>query len=252
LDGVVFAENMTSNVRIVQSALRASRKNKKNKNKITKIILPILSTNNKLKNNQNFDLKKVKEVIFQMNLEDEKIVQKIRVSKIRVEKQKPKIKNEKGVIHEFGEYNDKLTRNLRLETIERSTFTISYKKAKEIISNQNIKTKENYYNLCDKDSKLSKEPEILFKKRFVNWIEYLNIKRIYYDSETCKKKVNEYLLIYPEMKKHHFNLSIISDELCKIDTSFPPSGLWIEYYSIKHLKDIIKITGRKKNLSDVL
>ena len=32
LDGVVFAENMTSNIRIVQSALRASRKNKNDKN----------------------------------------------------------------------------------------------------------------------------------------------------------------------------------------------------------------------------
>ena len=40
LDGVVFAENMTSNIRIVQSALRASRKNKKDTNKKTKIIRP--------------------------------------------------------------------------------------------------------------------------------------------------------------------------------------------------------------------
>ena len=38
LDGVVFAENMSSNIRIVQSALRASRKNKNEPNKITKIL----------------------------------------------------------------------------------------------------------------------------------------------------------------------------------------------------------------------
>jgi predicted helicase len=42
IDGVVFAENMSSNIRIVQSALRASRKNKFEPDKITKIILPIL------------------------------------------------------------------------------------------------------------------------------------------------------------------------------------------------------------------
>ena len=39
LDGVVFAENMTSNIRIVQSTLRASRKNKKDTNKKTKIMV---------------------------------------------------------------------------------------------------------------------------------------------------------------------------------------------------------------------
>jgi ERCC4-related helicase len=38
IDTVVFAENMTSNIRIVQFALRASRKNKKDTNKKTKII----------------------------------------------------------------------------------------------------------------------------------------------------------------------------------------------------------------------
>ncbi len=77
LDGVVFAENMTSNIRIVQSALRASRKNKNEPNKITKIILPIL-------NNESSDLKKVKEVIHQMGLEDETITQKISALTINI------------------------------------------------------------------------------------------------------------------------------------------------------------------------
>ena len=60
LDGVVFAENMTSNIRIVQSALRASRKNKNDINKKTKIILPILNRDDWLENNDNPDLKKVR------------------------------------------------------------------------------------------------------------------------------------------------------------------------------------------------
>ena len=90
LDGVVFAENMTSNIRIVQSALRASRKNKKDINKKTKIILPILNRDDWLENNENPDLKKVREVIYQMGLEDETITQKIKVFRINIEKQKPK------------------------------------------------------------------------------------------------------------------------------------------------------------------
>ena len=89
LDDVVFAENMTSNIRIVQSALRASIKNKKDTNKKNKIILPILNRDDWLENNGNIDLKKVREVIYQMDLEDETITQKIKVFRIDIEKQKP-------------------------------------------------------------------------------------------------------------------------------------------------------------------
>ena len=110
LDGVVFAENMTSNIRIVQSALRASRKNKNDINKKTKIILPILNRDDWLENNENPDLKKVREVIYQMGLEDETITQKIKVFRIEIEKPKPKPKprekEEREIIDDFGEYDD--------------------------------------------------------------------------------------------------------------------------------------------------
>jgi ERCC4-related helicase len=95
IDAVVFAENMSSNIRIVQSALRASRKNKHQPNKITKIILPILNKDDWLENNINPDLKKVREVIYQMGLENETITQKIKVFRIEIEKQKPREKEEK-------------------------------------------------------------------------------------------------------------------------------------------------------------
>jgi ERCC4-related helicase len=58
IDAVVFAENMSSNIRIVQSALRAGRKNRLEPNKITKIILPILNQTDWLENNDNQDLRK--------------------------------------------------------------------------------------------------------------------------------------------------------------------------------------------------
>jgi hypothetical protein len=71
--------------------------------------------------------------------------------------------------------------------------------------------------------------------------------------ETCKNKVGEYLLLYPEIKKHHLDLSIVSNELYKIDVSFPPNGLWVEYYNVKDLRDIITITNKKKkNSSDII
>ena len=255
LDGVVFAENMTSNIRIVQSALRASRKNKKDTNKKTKIILPILNRDDWLENNENPDLKKVREVIYQMGLEDETITQKIKVFRIEIEKQKPKQreKEEREMIDEFGEYDDELTQKLRLKTIKRTALATTYEKARKIIADKNIKSKESYYELCERDNRLSKEPEIVFKGQFTNWIEYLSIERVYYDLETCKNKVGEYLLLYPEIKKYYLDLSIVSNELCKIDILFPPNGLWVEYYNVKDLRDIITITNKKKkSSSDIL
>jgi superfamily II DNA or RNA helicase len=243
LDGVVFAENMTSNIRIVQSALRASRKNKNETTKITKIILPVLHKDDWLENNENPDLKKVKEVIYRMGLEDETITQKIKVSKISIEKRKQR---KTGIINTCNQFDDELTQQLRLKTVKRSVIDITYEKARKIIADKNIKSKESYYELCEIDNRLSKEPEIIFKGQFTNWIEYLNIERVYYDLETCKNKVNEYLLLYPEIKKNYLDLSIISNELCKLDALFPPNGLWVEYYNMKDLQDIITIINKKK------
>jgi hypothetical protein len=254
LDGVVFAENMTSNIRIVQSALRASRKNKKDIYKKTKIILPILNRDDWLENNENPDLKKVREVIYQMGLEDETITQKIKVFRINIEKPKPKPKpiEEREMVDEFGEYDDELTTRLRLKTVKRTALATTYDKSIKIIADKNIKSKEGYYELCKIDNRLSNEPEITFKGQFTNWIEYLSIEKVYYDLETCKNKVVEYLALYNEIKKHYLDLSIVSNELCKIDSLFPPNGLWVEYYNVKDLRDIITITNKKKKMGVIL
>jgi superfamily II DNA or RNA helicase len=253
LDAVVFAENMSSNIRIVQSALRASRKNKLQPNKITKIILPILNRDDGFENN-NPDLKKVREVVLQMGLEDETIIQKIKVFRIGIEKQKPKPKEkeEREVMDDFGEYDDELTQRLRLKTTKRTELATTYEKARKIIADKNIKSKESYYELCERDNRLSKEPETLFKGQFTNWIEYLSIERVYYDLETCKQKVGEYFASHPEIKKHYMELSIVNNQLCKIDALFPPNGLWVEYYNVNDLRDIISINNKKKKRGVIL
>ena len=253
LDGVVFAENMTSNIRIVQAALRASRKNKNDINKKTKIILPILNRDDWLENNENPDLKKVREVIYQMGLEDETIIQKIKVSRMEIEKQKPKPreKEEREMIDEFGEYDDELTQKLRLKTTKRTALATTYEKARQIISDKKIKNKEDYFNLCERDNRLSKEPELTFKGQFTNWIEYLSIERVYYSLETCKKKVGEYLVLHPEIK-NALDLSFVCVQLCKLDVLFPPNGLWVEYYNVQDLRDLISITNKKKKMDALL
>ena len=246
LDGVVFAENMSSNIRIVQSALRASRKNKNEPNKITKILLPILNIDDWSDNNS--DLKKVKEIIYQMGLEDETISQKIKVFKIPIcEKNPIKDKSKSNKVTDYiGIYDEDLTQNIRLKTMKRSILGISYEKAKQIISNYHIKSKEAYYELCEKDNRLSKEPELIFKGKFTNWIDYLNIERIYYDLETCKNKVNEYLLSEIHIKSNLLELSKICIELCNFDSNFPAHDLWIDYYDINNLNQIIYLNKSKK------
>jgi len=240
LDAVVFAENMSSNIRIVQSASRASRKNKHQPNKITKIILPILNRDDWLENNENSDLKKVRQVIYQMGLEDETISQKIKVFRISIGKPKPKEPNEPNTnepVDDFGEYDDELTQRLRLKTVKRSALATSYEKARKIIADKNIKSKESYYELCERDIRLEKEPEIVFQGQFTNWIDYLSIERIYYDLETCKNKVDEYLSNETNID---FEFTNITKSLKILDDMFPPYDLWGEYYDINDLTEIIK------------
>jgi len=172
--------------------------------KKTKIILPNLNRDDWLENNENPDLKKVREVIYQMGLEDETITQKIKVFRIDIEKQKPKKreKEEKEMVDEFGEYDDELTQKLRLKTMNRTTLATTYEKARKLIADKNIKSKECYYEFCERDNWLPQNPEEQFIGRFTNWIEYLSIERVYYDLEICKNKVGDYLLLYPEIKKN--------------------------------------------------
>ena len=166
----------------------------------------------------------------------------------------PSLEEAQHKSNDYDGINDVKSTLLNLLELEnkRTTLETSYEKARKIIADKNIKSKESYYELCERDNRLSKEPEIAFNGQFTNWIEYLSIERLYYDFETCKNKVGEHLLLYPEIKKYYLDLSIVSNELCKIDTLFPPNGLWVEYYNVKDLRDIITITNKKKKMGVIL
>lgn len=245
LDGVVFAENMTSNIRIVQSVLRASRKNPKEPMKWMKIILPILDCDDWF---QSQDFKKVKDIVYYMGIEDETIQQKMRVYRmdsIPEKGLKKKIEREDVYKDEFGIYDEKMTETLKLKTIQRIHLDITYEKAKKIIAENRVISKTEYYQLCERDNRLSKNPEITFKGQFTNWIEYLNIPRIYYNLETCKTKVNEYVNI-PDLKCILYDVSAVCEYLHRLDHRFPPSELWSEYYPTTDLREIIPVSPKKK------
>lgn len=110
LDGVVIAENMGTNIRIIQSSLRASRKNKEDPNKKTKIILPVLA--NEQGSLDNNDYRKVKEIVHHIGLEDDKILDKVKVYR----NQLSSLSSKPSVLfaRKFGEYVEDFTKQIRM------------------------------------------------------------------------------------------------------------------------------------------
>ena len=219
--------------------------NGSNKEKILNVSLPVYIDENG-DNKYEKIIEVLKYLLYDIEIPFEEIEFKNRYT--------PSLEEAQHKSNDYDGINDVKSTLLNLLELEnkRTTHGTSYEKARKIIADKNIKSKESYYELCERDNRLSKEPEIVFKGQFTNWIEYLSIERVYYDLETCKNKVGEYLLLYPEIKKYYLDLSIVSNELCKIDVLFPPNGLWVEYYNVKDLRDIITITNKKKIMGVIL
>lgn len=67
--------------------------------------------------------------------------------------------------NDYDGINDVKSTLLNLLELEnkRTLFATTYEKARKIITDKNIKSKEDYYELCERDNRLSKEPDIIFK-----------------------------------------------------------------------------------------
>jgi superfamily II DNA or RNA helicase len=248
LDGVVFAENMTSPIRIVQSALRGCRKDPLNSMKQNKIILPMVYDGD-WSDITSSDFQKVREVVTKMSKEDASISHKIRVSTIDVDtekikkvKEKEDMKNNDNFI-DLGEYDEDLTNKLKIRTIQRSALGTSYREAKRIVKETGIKTKEEYTELCKKDIRLTEEPEEVYGKAFLGWLDYLGLmdmSKKYYTLMECCEKVQEWFEKWCKNNKKVTPPTRVMEELCKIDDRFPPVGLWVDYYKVNNISDIIK------------
>ena len=77
LNGVCFAENMESEIRIVQCALRPCRLEKGNDSKIAHIIMPYLDNGDWNDDNNSFD--KIRKIVKKIRNEDENVEQRMRV-----------------------------------------------------------------------------------------------------------------------------------------------------------------------------
>mgnify|MGYP001171939242 CR=1 FL=1 len=217
--------------------------NGSNKEKILNVSLPVYIDDNG-DNKYEKIIEVLKYLLYDIEIPFEEIEFKNRYT--------PNFKESEHKSNDYDGINDVKSTLLNLLELEnkRTALATTYEKARKIIDDKNIKSKESYYELCEKDNRLSKEPERTFKGQFTNWIEYLSIKRVYYHLEACKNKVSDYLFKhYDEIKKHDSDLSKVCNELCKLDVSFPPNGLWVEYYNVNDLQDIITIPHKKKKIN---
>ena len=228
LDGVVFAENMTSKIRIVQSTLRACRKDINDPSKIMKIIIPVLSSN-WLDENSN-DFKNARDIIFQMGTEDKTIIEKLRVYTST-----NKNRDRKTTIKQDA----KLTEEIRSYTMTRLAAGTSYGRARKIIADHKLKSKEEYYKLCDIDARLHRNPEDVYSGNFTNWVDYLSIPRTYYTLDECKRRITS-----GDVKIDRLDLNASCIDLCERDPMFPPAGLWVDYYGVLNINDIITVKKR--------
>lgn len=132
---------------------------------------------------------------------------------------------------------------------------ISYESAKKIIQQyKKILTKKSYRKLCETEKRLPCDPIETFGDKFIDWIDYLGIEQKYYDINTCKKEVLQYL-IANNIRGIISNYSILCKILRKKNKMFPPVGMWVEYYksdTIRTISDIICVPKEKKSLDLLL
>ena len=202
LDSVVIGESMQSEIRIVQSCLRANRLDKNDIDKIGKIIIPtnINSIDNKLKS-----------VITNLRMVDDSIEQKIDLYNINSSSSKNGNLNKISVKLEKDNYN---LNKLKLELFKSGCFDSELSLSKEfelyykLVLSYKFKSVKEYLN-----SELKyKNPEIYFNGLWKNWFEFLGI-------DTSKWINNKQSWIEYCKRK---NIKNAEDYYLKLDSNMPP------------------------------
>ena len=236
LNGVVFGENMESDIRIVQSTLRPNRLDNNFPDKKAYVIIPYIDTENFITDNESFD--KCRKIIAKIRNVDERIEQKIKVVSLNKPSSKPSDDpKEKIKYHHIIENGDELTKimlRLRYSKALGSQYTEEedeYNYVKELNKQLNIQSKEDYTKESvkvyhEKYIEYIKYPEEYFKGIWKNWYDFIgvNTKKFIQDKNDwinfCKennvKSLDEY------------------NELCKLYDVLPmnPADFYIGFVSI--------------------
>lgn len=242
LNGVVFAENMESDIRIIQSTTRCFRLNKDEPNKKAFVIIPYLDKDNWNDDNESFQ--KLRKIVYQLRNEDENIEHKIRLIDINKEKDysiqnifsKWKKLTQKNCIDDgMDAFIDdeeesglnKLKLRLRKARSLKSRYDSEehelYEYMKERNKELNLKSKSEY-NLSTEHPDYIEDPESKFGLWWKNWYSFLG-----YDTSKFIQTKDEWII---ECKKN--NIKSLEDykKLCENDLRFPINpGEFYEHYT---------------------
>lgn len=247
LNGVVFAENMESDIRIIQSTTRCFRLNKDEPNKKAFVIIPYLDKDDWNDDNESFQ--KLRKIVYQIRNEDENIEHKIRLIDINKEKdysvqnifykwknlvKKEKNNNDNDPFIDDEEDNglNKLKLRLRKAKSLKSRFDSEehelYEYMKERNKELHLKSKSEYnrsrHARCRFDPDYIEDPESKFGLWWNNWYSFLG-----YDTSKFIQTKEEWII---ECKKN--NIKSFEDYiiLCENDLRFPINpGEFYENYT---------------------
>lgn len=233
LEAVVIGDSMDSDIRIYQSCLRPCRKDLNNPEKIGSIIIPCADIDDRFET--------VNNVVSRFSNEDPEVFGKIKVYNLEKGKHS-KTPNKKGLTETF-DLDEKLSEEIQIRVKKRQNKDISFSKLKKEVKKEGIKSKTDYLNFA-KQKGYPEDIETDFKS-FSTWSDFLGIDdMLYYDLETCKTKIREYIRNQPNiLDKTDLNRTLIKINI--LDPKIPDPSLIKGVYNT----DLIHIinVSKKKN-----
>ena len=235
LNGVVFAENMESEIRIVQCSLRANRLNKKYPNKIAYYIIPWIDTDDWDEDSVPFE--KVKKIISKLGNEDETISQKIILSDIKNRKKKKKKVTQKDYDYDDLELEDDENELNRLKLRLRYKGTLKSRCSPEedelnyirsLNKELNIQDKHQYNDLKKSHPYYIDNPDSYFKKHALwkGWYDFLGI-----DTKNFIQTKDEWIRFCKEKNVKSVDMyNIICEEYSQLPRE--PSELYLGFTNI--------------------
>jgi predicted helicase len=192
LNGVLFSDKMNSDIRIVQSALRPTRKDSTNLNKKAYIIIPYIESNNLEENKKTLNynsFEKCKNIISQIRNIDENVEHKINVislSNSLNNVNNNESKNDFTYIIENNNELNKIKLKLLYSKILNSDLSeeqIEYNYMKQLNIELEIKNKIDYVKdyvkeyYIQNDIDYIEDPELYFKQSCIwtNWYDFLGV-----------------------------------------------------------------------------
>jgi len=220
LNGVVFGENMVSDIRIVQSTLRPNRLNSDFPDKKAYVIIPYIDTYNFITDNDSFD--KCRKIIAKIRNVDEIIEQKIVVVSFDKSNYNTFKQNDDKLIYYHIIDNavelKKIILRLRHSKALGSIYSEEqdeYNYVKQLNKELNIQSKEEYVEIKDKHKNYIENPEEYFilKGVWTNWYEFIGV-----DTEKFIQDKNDWIKFCKENKVVSIDGYY---ELCRVYNKLP-------------------------------